>query len=74
VLGTESVDKVGNHMHTVCWVWEAVDMRKGDVPSCCRSLVSAIGDAEAVICAVGAASAFDGKAFDEVDRKVHHPL
>ena len=35
-----------------------------------RSLVSAIGDAEAVICAVGAGSAFNGKAFDEVDRKV----
>jgi len=32
--------------------------------------VTAIGDAEAVICAVGAGSAFDGKLFDEVDRKV----
>ena len=38
----------------------------------CRSLSTAIGDAEAVICAVGASSAFNPSAFDEVDRKVWH--
>ena len=37
-----------------------------------RSLVSAIGDSEAVICAVGS-TGFDSKAFDEVDRKVSCP-
>lgn len=35
-----------------------------------RNLFSAIGDADAVICAVGASSAISGKDFDEVDRKV----
>lgn len=36
----------------------------------CRSLRDAIGNADAVICAVGASSQFNPKAFEEVDRQV----
>lgn len=32
--------------------------------------MAAIGDADAVICAVGARTGFNPKEFDEVDRKV----
>lgn len=46
-----------------------VDVVAADLTGSTESLVTAIGDAEAVICAVGAGSAFDGKLFDEVDRK-----